>query len=343
MRDIQKEFSVESFETKILEKVSDQETRNYLINFYIRHPDGTKHLLKEKIKEIDVEKIGRIFDSIGFISEDKMADLKKYYKKIENYFISKQQYFEKHKHIPIEKIINDSPKYYSFIRIVEQFNTFLTKDKDWLKKFVASNKINFDFSTYSKWKAGQDFYKVKYDDTYAPSKWINVIQDKLIDILGQLQLLLYLEFYIDDWTFKKFLKSNVEIDYKMKANFTKKSLPSENLEIIVHLIDYLLKLNADNDFSTNLVINTSTCMRAYKFIEDSNVFDLLKRKEFYVKYYSECLRKMPRENRITLPCEEDIISVANLFLETVKDLSFTYKEYKDRLIEKYNKIKNKIK
>ncbi|HPO50207.1 MAG TPA: hypothetical protein PLO89_07795 [Spirochaetota bacterium] len=343
MRDIQKEFVLESFDSKILNKISDDTVKNYLLNFYLKDSEGLKYILKEKIKEIDVDKIGSIFDSVGFISEAKSADLRKYYKKIENYFIKKKDFFEKFKHIPIEKIVNESPKYYSFIRIIEQLNTFITKDKDWLKKFVNSNKINFDFSAYSKWKAGQDFFKVKYDDTFSPSKWVNVIQDKLIEILGQLQILLYIEFYIDDYTFKKFLKSNVETDYKMKANFLKKSLPSEDLDLFFNVVDYLLKVNSDNDFSTNLLINTAVCMRAYKYIDDSNIFDILKRKEFYVKYYAECIRKMPKESRINLPSEEDIISVAELFLETVKDLTFTYREYKERLIEKFNKVKQKIK
>lgn len=341
MRDIQKEFSYESFENKILSKISEKEYKDTLLIFYMKSQDGSKYILKDKIKEIDIEKIGKIFDTIGFITEDKSNELRKYYKKIENYFLQKQKIFEQSKHIPIEQIVNNSPKYYTFIRILEQLNVFITKDKNWLKNFVQSNKINFDWSSYAKWKAGQDFYKVKYNETHSPSKWINIVQDKLIDILGQLQLLLYIEYYIDDYTFKKFLKSNAEIDYKMKANFVKKSMPSENLEIIVHLIDYLIKLNIDNDFSTNLIIDTAVCMRAYKFIDDSNVFDLLKRKEFYIKYYTECLKKMPKESRIVLPCENDIIEVADTFLETVKDLSFTYKEYKERLIEKYNKVKNK--
>ena len=48
---------------------------------------------------------------------------------------------------------------------------------------------------------------------------------------------------------------------------------------------------------------------------------------------------MPTKERIIIPCEHDIVSVATNFLEGLKDLFFTYKEYKDRLIEKYNKIK----
>ena len=118
MRDIQREFTLESFEAKILLKISEQETKDYLLNFYFKDSDETKYILKEKIKEIDVDKIGVIFDGINFISESKIADLKKFYKKIENYFLKKKDFFEKHKHIPIEKIINDSPKYYSFIRII---------------------------------------------------------------------------------------------------------------------------------------------------------------------------------------------------------------------------------
>ena len=343
MRDIQKEFDSISFESLIINKVSNEEDKKLLQNFYQKDPIDDKYKLKEKIKEIDIDKLGRIFDSVGFLPDVKKEELKKNYKKIERYFLLKQKAFENYKHIPVEEIINNSPKYYAFIRLIEQLNSFINKDPNWLKEFVAKNKVKFDWNSYSKWKSGQDFYKITYNDTYSPSKWINLVQDKLIEIIKSLQILLYMEFYIEENVFKRFLKMNVEVDYKMKANYIKKSLPSEDIEILFNVVDYLLKLNVENDFTKNLVIDTTVCFKAYRFIDESGIFDLLKRKEFYVKYHLEFLNKMPTKERIIIPCEHDIVSVATNFLEGLKDLFFTYKEYKDRLIEKYNKIKSKIK
>ena len=52
MRDIQKEFSYESFENKILSKISEKEYKDTLLIFYMKSQDGSKYILKDKIKEI---------------------------------------------------------------------------------------------------------------------------------------------------------------------------------------------------------------------------------------------------------------------------------------------------
>jgi len=117
--------------------------------------------------------------------EERKEELKKNYRKIEDFFKAKNNLFEQFKHIPVDEIINNSPKYYSLIRIVEQINSFLNNDPNWLKKFIAKAGIKFNWEQYEKWKAGVDFYRVSYDDTYSPAKWIHLVQDKLIEILKQ--------------------------------------------------------------------------------------------------------------------------------------------------------------
>lgn len=275
--------------------------------------------------------------------EKRKEELKKNYSKIESFFIAKNNLFEQFKHIPVDEIVQNAPKYYSLIRIVEQINSFLKNDQNWLKKFINKAGIKFDWGQYEKWKAGVDFYKINYDDTYSPAKWIQLVQDKLIEILKQLQILLYMECYIDEEDFKKFLKKHQDIDFKVKANYVKKSLPSEDIDLFFKVINTLIEISINNNLSSKLIIDTRVCMEAYRNIDNSKIFDLLKRKEFYVKYRLDFLRLTSTADRIELPYEEDIISVGNAFLETYKDISFIYREYKERLIEKFNKISAKVK
>lgn len=282
---------------------------------------------EEKLKNLEIRK----------------EELKKNYKKIESFFKSKNFLFEQFKHIPVEEIIQNAPKYYSLIRIIEQINSFINNDSDWLKRFINKTGIKFNWEHYEKWKAGVDFYNIKYDDTFSPSKWIQIVQDKLIEILKQLQILLYIECYVDEDDFKKFLKKHQDIDFQIKANYVKKSLPSEDIDILFKIIDDLIKINIDNNLSYKLIIDTKVCMVAYRRIDNSKIFELLKRKEFYIKYRLKFLKLTPLAERLELPYEEDIINVGNTFLETYKDLTFIYNEYKARLIEKYNNVVSKIK
>ena len=277
------------------------------------------------------------------ILEDKKNKLKEDFNLIEMFFINKKNFIEKFKHIPVEEIIQNSPKYYSFIRIIEQINSFVSKDNNWLKKFLNGNGVSFDWEQYSKWKSGVDFIKINYNDTFAPVKWINFIQDKLIEILKSLQILLYMECYIDEEDFKKFLKKHPEIDYKIRANFMTKSLPSENLNQLFEIIDYLIRINIENDMATKFIVDTRVCMRAYRKIDELKIFDILKRKEFYIKFRTQYLEMSDNSHRSELPYESDIIEVANCFLGYYKDIVFGYKEYKERLIEKFDKIKNRVK
>jgi hypothetical protein len=343
MRELQKEFDVDYFENNIFIHLQSEEEKLLMRALYNKNSTGDKYVLKDRIKDVERNKLGVIFDLMGFIPERRKKDLKRFYNMIEDYFLKKQNKFETFKHIPIEEIIRNAPKYYSLVRLLEQLNMFLSGDKNWLKNFVTKNGINFDWQRYEQWKSGQDYYKHNYGDTQCPSKWINLIQDKLIELLKCNQILLYIEYYVEDDSFNKFLKKNPSIDYKIKANYVKKSLPSENLDVLIKVIDYLLQINIQYDFITNLLIDTTVCMNAYRYIDDSGLFDVLRRKEFFIRYRLEYLLKTPQNQRIALPNEEDITLAAAQFVELYKDIVFSYNEYKARLIEKFDKTKRKLK
>jgi hypothetical protein len=342
-KEVQQEFSILEFESKILQQIPNKDDRFFLMNFYLRNNKESKYVLKERMREDVLRKILAIFNSIGYISEEKRNKLSSNFKDIESYFYKKNDYFEKYKLVPIEEIINNSPKYYGLIRIIEQINIFLSKDKDWLRKFVVKNNMEFDWVRYEKWKSGKDLPNMTYDDTLCPSKWVHIIQDKFIEILESLQILLYMEFYINEENFKKFLRQNPGIDYKYKANFMKHSFPSENIDKIYEIIDYLLNVNIENSFITKSVIDTTLCMQVYRHIDGTKIFDIIRAKEFYVRFHLEYLRRMPQSSRMVIPLENEILKIADEFVEIVKDLLYTYNEYKGRLIFKYDKIKKKLK
>ncbi|HOF00237.1 MAG TPA: hypothetical protein PK385_03560 [Spirochaetota bacterium] len=273
---------------------------------------------------------------------DRDEKFKRDYDAIERYFSRKKDILSNFNAVSAEEIVANSPKYYSIIRIIEQINGFINKDSNWLKNFIDKNRIPFDWGLYEKWKSGVDFFKISYDDTYSPSKWIAATLDKLIELLKELQLLLYVERYVDEEDFKRFLKKHPDISYKIRANYMVKSAPSENIELLFKVIDFLLKTTFENDVLSKYVIDTKVCMNAYRFIDESGVFELLKRKEFYLKYRLQYLKLVSENNRTKIPCESDIISVGESFLENYQDLIYCYKEYKGRLLDKYKKIKNKL-
>jgi hypothetical protein len=342
MKDIQTEFLAEVFENDVLPKIFNEADKILFRNVYLKDHDVDLYSLDTKIKDDVKEKVISVFNSIGYLPDQKRLGLMNQYRRIEKYFQKKKDFLEEYKHIPIEEIVRNAPKYYSVLRIVELINQFLSKDKDWLRNFCDKNKISFDWDKYERWKSGKDVNEKTYNDTTCPSLWIHVIQEKLVEMVKALQILLCMEFYIDESDFKRFLKVNPAIDYKMKSNYLKTSYPSENMDIIFSVIDQLLSINMENDFKVTPVIDTALCMKTYRFIDDSGLFDLLKRKEFYVKFHFEYLLKTPKEKRLALPHEEDITKVAFQFLEMLNDLRYTYKEYKLRLIEKFEKVKHKI-
>ena len=151
-----------------------------------------------------------------------------------------------------------------------------------------------------------------------------------------------MEFYTLEDDFKAFLKKNSVVDYRMRANFVVKSYPSENLDKIFEVIDFLLKISIDSAIHTNYIIDTIKCMEVYRFIDASEIFTLLKKKEFYVRYRLEFLKLTPQNMRLIIPQEDDILSVGEEFLMTYQGLLFSYNEYKKKLIDKYNVAKTKI-
>lgn len=264
-----------------------------------------------------------------------------YFNKINLFFEDKRNILYKYKNFSLEDIMTNAPKYYSLIRMVEKVNTFVTKDSDWLKNFVRKNKINFDWESYTVWKAGKKYDTSKYTNTQAPSKWIYLIQDYFIDLLESLQILLTMEFYTDDDDFKTFLRKNPKVDYRMKANYMVGSKPSEDLDKIFEILDMLFKVDFEHDFKTHLIVDTRLCVQIYKKIDDSKVFDLLKKKEFYIKYRLEFLLTTIPPDRMDMPYEQDIIKIAQDFLNTIQEFRLAYREYKSRLIEKTQMAKRK--
>ena len=107
-----------------------------------------------------------------------------------------------YKHISLEEILENAPNYYPLVRIIERLNIFITKNKDWLKQFTIKHNIAFDWKEYTRWKAGKNFIRFKYSDTKAPAKWIHALQDYFIDLLESLQILLIVQFFIDNDDYK---------------------------------------------------------------------------------------------------------------------------------------------
>jgi hypothetical protein len=263
------------------------------------------------------------------------------FKKIDAYFKSKEDYFAKYKNSAFEESLKDASKHFAFINFVEKFNVFLNKDKKWLVHFTEKNKIKFDFQLYEKWKSEKNFdeNKLSYNSTQCPSKWIYTIQDYFIDILESLQVLLVLEFYISTEEFKRFLNENPKVFVKMKANYMKSSPPSENIELFFNTIDYLLVLNKEYNFLINPVIDTVLCMNVYRKIDSLKIFDLLKQKEFFIKYRIEFLKKTSAQSRRKIPYESNVVEIGDNFLRVYSELFSSYNDYKKRLIEKHSNSK----
>jgi hypothetical protein len=274
--------------------------------------------------------------------EDKQKQFNIYFQEIEDYFKKKERFIIEYRHIPLEEILENAPKYYLLISVIERINVFLSKKKDWLLDFVKRNNIKFDHKAYEKWKGGREFRKFRYTDTRAPSKWVHVLQDNLIQILEYLQILLIMEFNIDPEDYKKFLDENKKIKFKLHLNYKRTCPPSENIADIFQLIDYLLQVSVQEDFTKKFVIDTALCMKIYREIDTVGIMDLLKQKQFYIKYRLEYLRGRPAAKRAALPYESEVIRIAEDFNKAVSELIYTYNEYKTRLLNKYESAMRKF-
>lgn len=276
-------------------------------------------------------------------NKDSDKDFNFFFDEIDRYFQKKEKYILDYKHIPLEEILGNAPKYYSIISIIERINIFLSKNKNWLRDFIERSKIKFDLKSYLQWKSGRDLKKFRYTDTFAPSKWIHILQDYFISILEYIQILLIMEFYIDTKSYKQFLKDNPEIKHRMHLNFVRPSSPSENIADLFQTIDFLLQVCIQENFTIKFIVDTSLCMKVYREIDKSGIIELLKQKEFYIKYRLEYLKRTSTLKRNLLPYEGDVLKVAEEFMVTMKNFKHAYTEYKDRLIGKYFSVMNKLK
>ncbi len=266
--------------------------------------------------------------------EERKKKLGFYFQKIDNYLKEKEQYIKTYKHIPVEEIFRNAPKYYGMIDLIEKFNVFLTKNRDWLKSFVKNINVKFDFDSYNRWKSTKKFENFKFTSTQVPSKWIHIIQEYLIEILEYIQILLVLEFFINEADYREFLRANPKLFFKLKANFIKPSTPSDKLELVFETIDLLLNINMANNFPVNHAVDIVLCIRIYRKIDNLKIMSLLKSKAFYVKYRLEYLKNVNYFKGSEIIYKENIIKVCDDFLKAVDDLAFNYNEYKKRLIEK---------
>ena len=124
----------------------------------------------------------------------------------------------------------------------------------------------------------------------------------------------------------------------MKANYIDKSIPSDSLTVLFSAIDTLIRASITNDTETKYIIDTHACLEVYRKLDNLKVMDLLKRKDFYVKFRTQYLQMWGPDKRSPLPSEDDIIEVAQMFSATVDEYMFSYREYKQRLMDKHAKI-----
>lgn len=274
--------------------------------------------------------------------ESAIKELKHYYQKIEVFFLEANEKMLSCRQLSMEDILAHAPKYYVIIRFLERFYSRVTNNRDWLKEHIDKHKIHFDWQRYKLWISGKHRRTRRYDDTQCPSKWITELNEQLLDILKMLQLLLYMEAYTPDEDFRLFLRENAVIDYKYKANYLQKSLPSQDLDAFFKAIDGLMQICIDTQVSTNYTIDTVACMKAYRMIDDLNLLQILKQKEFYVTYRLDFLRLVDIKKRYVLPYEEDIIHVGEEFIKASKVFSFTFNEYKKLLMEKHEHMRLKL-
>ena len=274
--------------------------------------------------------------------ESAIRELKYNFKKVETFFIEINEKMQSCQQLSMENILSHAPKYYVIIRFLEKFYIKVTNNQDWLKNYIDRRGINFDWQRYKLWISGKNRQTRRYDDTQCPSKWITELNEQLLDLLKMLQLLLYMEAYTPDEDFRLFLRENAAIDYKYKANYLQKSLPSQDLDAFFNAIDCLIKTCIDTEITTTYDIDTVVCMKAYRFIDDLNLLQILKQKEFYVTYRLEFLRLVDLNKRYVIPQEEDIIHVGEEFIKASRGFAFTFNEYKKLLIQKHEHMRLKL-
>ena len=82
---------------------------------------------------------------------EKEIQLKHNFNQIERFFRSKQEFIQQCKHVPVEEVLRNAPKYYSFLKLVEQINSFIMKDGKWLDSSLNSEKSHAVTETDAGW------------------------------------------------------------------------------------------------------------------------------------------------------------------------------------------------
>ena len=208
-------------------------------------------------------------------------DLLHYHSVIEKYFISKQRMIEEYRNIPLEEIIKNAPKYYSFIHFIESVHNFFFANKNWLKSTILKLGFTFDFKQYERWKASIKNFQDTYTISACPSLWIFVFQDYWISLLSGIQRLLPLEFLITDDLFRDFLKQNPAV--KLKYMSQKKIQLTNNLDIIMQMLDLLLQLNLKYNFTINKTIDINVCLEFYRNLEKTKIISEFAHKSNWIK------------------------------------------------------------
>lgn len=277
------------------------------------------------------------------VLKEKNNEIKEIYHIIEVFFMKKTREFEIDEKASVDSILTNAPSYYSIVHFLERFYIAITKDKDWLENYINRKKINFNWKKYKVWVTEKKNAKRRYDDTLCPSTWVTELLNMFTEILKMLQELLCMEVYLPDEDFRAFLRKNPAIDYKYKANFLQKSPPSQDIEVFFKVIDNLSRTCREANPSNSFDIDTSECIKAYRFIDESEIMNILKQKDFYVTYHLEMMKKTPKAERYVMPNEEEVLVIAEKFSEMYKNLFFSFNDYKKILIEKQNKVRSIIK
>lgn len=277
------------------------------------------------------------------VLEEKNEQIKDVYHMIEVFFMKKTREFEINENFSVDSVLADAPSYYSLIHFFERFYAAITKNENWLENYISRKNINFNWKKYKTWVAGKLNAKRSYNDTLCPSSWITELINMFTEILKMLQDLLVMEVYLPDDDFKAFLRKNPVIEYKYKANYLQKSPPSQDIEVFFKVIDTLSKVYREAEQSNFFDIDTAECIKAYRFIDESNIMNILKQKDFYVTFHLEMMQKMPKTERYVIPDEDSIMVTAEKFHDMYKTLFFAFNDYKKLLIEKQDRVRKKIK
>ncbi|MCH5149744.1 MAG: hypothetical protein J1G30_03670 [Spirochaetales bacterium] len=275
--------------------------------------------------------------------KEKNEQIKDIYHIIEVFFMKKAHEFEVNEQFSVDSVLADAPSYYSLIHFFECFYAAITKNENWLENYINKKKINFNWKKYKAWVAGKQNAKRSYNDTLCPSSWITELINMFAEMLKMLQDLLVMEVYLPDEDFKTFLRKNPVIEYKYKANLLQKSPPSQDIDVFFRVINALSKAYREADQSNYFDIDTAECIKAYRFIDESDIMNILKQKDFYVTFHLEMMQKMPKAERYVMPDEDGTMATAEKFHNTYKNLFFAFNEYKKLLTEKQNRVRKIIK